>query len=62
MADVEVGTRRIETLLHAQRLTALSTALELLDEMVFRDDLQRVAADLVHLFIDGRKLLGHEGS
>src|SRR5690606_39343879 len=55
MADVQVGPRRVEALLYPERSPFACTALELAGEVLLRDDLHRIAADLVHLFVYGCK-------
>src|SRR5690606_27774339 len=55
VSDVQVRTRRIKALLDAQSLAGAMTALQLADQIVFGDDLQRISPDLIHLLIDGRE-------
>src|SRR5690606_25131977 len=56
VADVEVRPRRVESLLDAERPAGGDAALQLPYQIVLGGDLHRVAADLVHLLVEGREI------
>jgi hypothetical protein len=52
MSNVQIGTRRIETLLDAQWLSQLDRARQLAREIFLRNDLQCAAPYFIHLLFD----------